>query len=150
MYITKACFRTFSWAFSGRYVVLLDRLVDEVRKKQPHWRRKKPFFMMTVHHLTHRTLHRRNRRAFWRVWQIVIFGRHRKVERSLDSLYRAKRRVNWEIKPIFAKEINSCSFYHVDIKHPSIIFRSVNLPLIRYQKRFSHAFFRVNFQDICL
>ena len=52
------------------------------------------------------------RRVFWKVCQIVLFGRYRKVERSLNS-YRAKRRVHWEIKPIFARKINSCSFYHV-------------------------------------
>ena len=61
-----------------------------------------------------------NRRVFWRFWQIVTFRRHRKVERASDSLYRTKRRVHWEIKPIFAKKINSCLFYHVNIKHPSI------------------------------
>ena len=130
------------------------------------WRRKKSIFMVTMHHLTHRTLHRQksmkwvsnrfhihrifqiwppatiicfqtsrdgcvvgvlnrrswmgNKRVFGRVWQIVLFGRHRKVERSLDSLYRAKRRVYWEIKLIFAKKINSCSFYHVNFKNPNI------------------------------
>ena len=36
-----------------------------------------------------------------RIWQIVLFGRHTKVEISLDSSYRAKRRVHWAIKPIF-------------------------------------------------
>ena len=60
-----------------------------------------------------------NRRVFWRVWKIVLFGRHRKLERSLDSLYRAKWKVHWELKPMLAKKINSCSFYHVNIKHPS-------------------------------
>ena len=49
----------------------------------------------------------------WRSWEIV--------ERSLNSLYRAKRRVNWKIKPIFAKNINYFSFYHANIKHPSIL-----------------------------
>ena len=52
--------------------------------------------------------------------RIVLFGRHRKVKLSLHSLYRAKRRVHWKIKPIFSKKINSCSFYRVNIKHPSI------------------------------
>ena len=61
-----------------------------------------------------------NRRIFLRVWQFVLFGRHRKVERSLDSLYRAKMRVRWRTKPIFAKKMNSYSFYHVNIKRPSI------------------------------
>ena len=61
-----------------------------------------------------------NRRVFWRVRKIVLFGRHRKVKRSLESLYRAKRRVHSEMKPTFAKTIYSCSFYHVNIKHPSI------------------------------
>ena len=50
----------------------------------------------------------------------LLFRRHRKVERSLDSLYRAKRRVHWEIKPIVSRKINFCSFYHINIKHPSI------------------------------
>ena len=131
------------------------------------WRRKKSFFMITMHHLTHRTLHRQkawigfriasastvssrpgpqrllsvpkpqemavwqafwverrswmgNRRAFWCVWQIVLFGRHRKVKKSLDSLYSARMKLHGEIKPTFAKKINSCPFYHVNIKHPSI------------------------------
>ena len=39
------------------YAALLDRLVDKIRKKQPHLKKKKSFFMMTMHHLTHRTLH---------------------------------------------------------------------------------------------
>ena len=155
--------RTITGAY---YAALLERLVDEIRKKRPHLKKKKSFFMITKHHLTHRTLHRQksmnwvmnrfrihrilqtwppatiiysqtsrdgcvvafwverrswmgNRRVFWRVWQIVLFGRHRKVGRSLDSLYRTKRRVHWEIKPIFAKKVNSCSFYHVNIKHAS-------------------------------
>ena len=45
-----------------------------------------------------------NRRVFWRVWQIVLFGSHRKVERSFDSSYRAKRGIHWKIKPTFAKK----------------------------------------------
>ena len=93
----------------------------------------KKFFMVTMHHFTHRTVHRlksmnwvsnrfrvhcilqalsdynlfpnhqemvvwqafwveqwswmANRRVFSRVWQIILFGRYRKVDRSLDSLY---------------------------------------------------------------
>ena len=66
-----------------------------------------------------------NRRVFWRVWQIVLFGRHRKVERSLDLLYRSKRRLHWKIEPIIAKKINSCSFYHVNINHPSNSYQNV-------------------------
>ena len=41
------------------YAALLDRLVDEIRKKRPHLMRKKSFFMMTMHHPTHRTFHRK-------------------------------------------------------------------------------------------
>ena len=48
------------------------------------------------------------RKSILTVWQIVLFERYRKVERSLDS-YRDKRRVHWEIKPIFAKKMNLCS-----------------------------------------
>ena len=47
--------RTISRAY---YAALLDRLVDEIRKKRPHLKKKKSFFMMTMHYLTHRTLHR--------------------------------------------------------------------------------------------
>ena len=152
--------RTITGAY---YAALLDRSVDQIRKKRPHLKKKKILFMMTMHHLTHRTLHRQKstnwvwnrfrihrilqirppatiicsqtsrdgcvvgvlsrmgkRRVFWRVWQIVLFGRHWKVKGSLDSLYRANRRGHWEIKSIFAKKMISCSFYHVNIKHSSI------------------------------
>ena len=51
------------------YTALVDRLVYEIRKKRPHLKKKM-----------------RNRRVFWRVLQIVLFGRHRKVKRSLESL----------------------------------------------------------------
>ena len=50
--------------------------------------------------------------------------RHRKIERLLVALYRTKKRVHWEIKPIFVKKINSCSFYYVNINHPSIYIQS--------------------------
>ena len=48
----------------------------------------------------------------WKAW---------KVKRSLDSLYRGKTTVHWEIKPIFARKINSSSFCHVNIKQPRIM-----------------------------
>ena len=98
------------------------------------WRRKKSFFMMTIHHLTHRTLHRH----FCRVWQIVLFGRHRKVERSLDSLYRTKRRVHWEIKPMFAKKINFYLFYHVNVKHTSTL-RNISPMQLEYGSNLFHS-----------
>ena len=40
------------------YAALLDRLVDDIRRKRPHLKNKKSFFMMTMHHLTYQTLHR--------------------------------------------------------------------------------------------
>ena len=40
------------------YAALLDWLVDDIRNKRPHLKKKKSFFMMTMHHLTHRLLHR--------------------------------------------------------------------------------------------
>ena len=39
------------------YAPFLDRLVDEIWKKRPHLKKKKSFFMMTMHHLIHRILH---------------------------------------------------------------------------------------------
>ena len=47
--------RTITGAY---YAALLDRLTNEIRKKRPHLKKKKSFFMMTMQHLTHRTLHR--------------------------------------------------------------------------------------------
>ena len=137
---------------------LLVRLVDKIRNKRLHLKKKKIFFLLwqwTISHIEHcnrqikksllhpsfspdhylfpkfkrwlcdrrwveRTSWMGNRRVFWWVCQIVLFGRHRKVRRSLDLLYQTKRRVHWEIKPIFTKKKNSCSFYHVNIKHPSM------------------------------
>ena len=47
------------WTITGaHYAALLDRLVDEIRKKRPHLKKKTSFFMMTMHHLTHRIFHR--------------------------------------------------------------------------------------------
>ena len=46
--------RTITGAY---YAALLDRFVDEIRKKRPHLKKKKSFFMMTIHHFTHHTLH---------------------------------------------------------------------------------------------
>ena len=47
--------RTITGAY---YAELLDRLVDEIMKKRPHFKKKKSFFMMTMHHLAYRALHR--------------------------------------------------------------------------------------------
>ena len=49
-----------------------------------------------IHH--QRAAHRRNRGLFWRVGQIILFGRLEKVGESLDQVYRAERRLYWEIK----------------------------------------------------
>ena len=81
-----------------------------------------------------------NRRVFSRVWQIVLFGRHRKVGRSLDSSYRVKRRAHWEIKLIVTKTINSCSLYHVNIKHSSsaiviIVFTRICTGILHFRHR---------------
>ena len=100
------------------------------RRKCHIWGRKKSFFIMRKRQemavwkaFWDKSRHwMKNTKVFWRVWQIVLFRKRRKVERSLNLFYRAKRRVHWEIiKPILAKKINSCSFYHVNIKHPSTI-----------------------------
>ena len=41
------------------YCALLDWLVDDIKKKQPHLKKKwKSFFLMTMYHLTYRTFHR--------------------------------------------------------------------------------------------
>ena len=42
--------RTITGAY---YAALLDRLVNEIRKKRPHLKKNKSFFIMTMHHLTH-------------------------------------------------------------------------------------------------
>ena len=46
--------RTITGAY---YAALLDQLVDEISKKRLYLKKKKSFFMMTIHHLTHRKLH---------------------------------------------------------------------------------------------
>ena len=65
-----------------------------------------------------RAAHRRNRSLFWRVGQIILFRRLEKVVESLDQVYRAERRLCWEIKMnrskkcvllCFSKNLLTCS-----------------------------------------
>jgi len=44
-----------------------------------------------IHH--QRAAHRRNRGLFWKIGQIILFGRLEKVGESLNQIYRAKRRL---------------------------------------------------------
>ena len=67
---THSCAITMGWTWWR--CTKADRLADEIRKKRPHLNKK----------------------------EIVLFERHRKVEKSMDSLYQAKTR----IKPFLAKK----------------------------------------------
>ena len=72
------------------YNILLDRLVDEIRKKRPDLKKKKSFFMMTMHYLTHRTLHRQksmnwvsNRFCVHRILQTWMNGKQKGILEGL-------------------------------------------------------------------
>ena len=56
---------------------------EMVRRKEIHYQR---------------AAHRRNRGLFWRVGQIILFGRLEKIGESLDQMYRVERRPCWEVK----------------------------------------------------
>jgi len=57
-----------------------------------------------------RTVHRRNRGLFWKIGQIILFGRLEKVGESLDQVYRAEKRL-WEIKMNRSKKICFTMFF---------------------------------------
>ena len=66
--------RTITGAY---YAALLDRLVDQIRKKRPRLKeKKKSFFIMTMHYFTHRTLHRQKAWiGFWITSASTAFSR---------------------------------------------------------------------------
>jgi len=60
-----------------------------------------------IHH--QRAPHRRNRDLFWRVRQIILFGRLEKIEESLDQMYRAMLRNKNEL-------IKKMCFFYIFLK----------------------------------
>ena len=70
-----------------------------------------------IHH--QRAAHRRNRGLFWRVGQIILYGRLEKVGESSDQMYRAERRLCWEIKKNRLKILLCFSKNFIDLRSTS-------------------------------
>ena len=68
-----------------------------------------------MHH--QRAAHRRNRNLFWRVGQIILFGRLEKVGDLLDQVYRADRRLCWQIKMNRSKKMCFTKSYWFTLVH---------------------------------
>ena len=100
--------RTITGAY---YAALLDRLTNEIRKKRPHLKKKKSFFMMTMQHLTHRTLHRQknmnwvsNRFRIHRIlqiWPLVnIICSQTSRDGCVVGVLSRRKKLNWKQKGI--------------------------------------------------
>ena len=83
--------------FNPLRLFLVSKSEEMVRRKE-------------IHH--QRAAHHRNRNLFW-IGQIILFGRLEKVGESLDQVYRAKKRLCWEIRMNRSKKN---VFYYVFLK----------------------------------
>ena len=93
-------FNEFSYELFSQFPVYSPDLAATISCFQT-WRN--GFRRKEIHH--RRAAHCQNRGLFWRVGQIILFGRLKKVENSLDQVYRAERREikMWEIKIVQKK-----------------------------------------------